>query len=72
MAYATCSPHLAETQMVVEEVMQQNPEVSLISADKVPTLERTGATLPNGAFQLWTDLHGTDAMYLALLTKQLT
>jgi 16S rRNA (cytosine967-C5)-methyltransferase len=47
VAYATCSPHLAETRDVVASVGVE----------------------PESVMQLWPHIHGTDAMYCALIRK---
>jgi len=67
--YSTCSPHLAETQLVVADLLKANPQAQIMDAAQIPMLDQTGAVLPDGTVQLWTDLHGTDAMFLALITK---
>jgi len=67
--YSTCSPHLAETQLVVADLLKANPTAQIMDASQIPLLQQTGAVLPDGTVQLWTDLHGTDAMFLALITK---
>lgn len=67
VAYATCSPHIAETQFVVADVLRKHPEVSL---------ERAGDLLPQVAgaadgdyVRLWPHLHDTDGMFLAVLRR---
>jgi 16S rRNA (cytosine967-C5)-methyltransferase len=67
VAYVTCSPHLAETTLVVHDVLRKQPGAHLIDAASVPLLAATGAVRPDGTCQLWTDKHGTDAMFLALI-----
>ena len=67
--YSTCSPHLAETQMVVADLLKANPGSQLLRGDQVPILAQTEAVNTDGTIQLWTDIHGTDAMFLALLKK---
>lgn len=47
VAYATCSPHLAETRDVIASVGVE----------------------PDSVMQLWPHLHGTDAMFCALIRK---
>lgn len=72
VGYATCSPHPAETLAVVGEVLGARDDV--VQEDAWPyfldaydePLERIG-TLPS--VQLWPHLHGTDAMFFALLRK---
>ena len=67
VAYITCSPHLAETEFVVSDVLRGRADV---------TVEDARALLPevvdcgDGPFvQLWPHRHGTDAMFLAILRK---
>lgn len=73
VAYATCSPHLAETRFVVDDLLKAHPDIEQLDAREVVAAVSTGwADLlgPGPAVQLWTHLHGTDAMYLALLRKR--
>jgi len=70
VAYVTCSPHLAETQDVVGDLLAARPGVEVLDAPamlaEVPDL-RTG---PAGLYaQFWPHLHGTDAIFLALLRQ---
>jgi 16S rRNA (cytosine967-C5)-methyltransferase len=71
IAYVTCSPHLAETQDVVAEVAR-SPRLAVLDA---PAHVRASASadvpdLGTGPYvQLWPHLHGTDAMFLALLRR---
>lgn len=71
VGYATCSPHLAETTAVVEDVLKGRDDVELLDAaaamDAV-ALEPLHLTGPYA--QLWPHVHGTDAMFLALLRKR--
>lgn len=67
VAYATCSPHLAETRAVVADVLKQHPETELIDAR--PLLPGVPALGEGPDVQLWPHLHGTDAMYLALIRR---
>ena len=66
-AYVTCSPHSAETVDVVESVTGGRRDVTILDAP------RLAPSLPDAArgryLQLWPDLHGTDAMFLALLRR---
>lgn len=74
VAYATCSPHLAETEFVIEDVLAANPSARLLSAPQalqsIPGLKH-GSELPNsGNFvRLWPHIHDTDGMFIALLTR---
>lgn len=67
VAYVTCSPHRAETSEVVRLVAGQRPDVSILDARRtLPEVDDLG----EGPFvQLWPHLHGTDAMFLALLRR---
>ncbi|MDT0201507.1 transcription antitermination factor NusB [Nocardioides sp. AE5] len=74
VAYVTCSPVLAETRGVVEDVLADHPEAVLVDAEAalagVPgvTVADIAGPLP-GTVQLWPHRHGTDAMFLALLRR---
>ncbi|MEU9152125.1 transcription antitermination factor NusB [Streptomyces sp. NPDC048417] len=67
VGYATCSPHLAETRAVVQDVLKQRPETELLDAR--PLLPGVPALGEGPDVQLWPHLHGTDAMYLALIRR---
>ena len=97
IAYVTCSPHAAETQNIVAEMLEsgqvqlmnsaavlesvalQDNGVSALSGEKsagfTPEIKQPkGAATPvlgEGAstVQLWPHVHGTDAMFMALLRK---
>ncbi|MFE5210769.1 RsmB/NOP family class I SAM-dependent RNA methyltransferase [Streptomyces sp. NPDC056600] len=68
VGYVTCSPHLAETRAVVDDVLKQHAgEAELLDARPLlPGVADLGA---GPDVQLWPHLHGTDAMYLALLRR---
>ncbi|MEV4942726.1 RsmB/NOP family class I SAM-dependent RNA methyltransferase [Streptomyces zaomyceticus] len=67
VGYATCSPHLAETRVVVDDVLKKVGGAELIDAR--PLLPGVPAIGDGPDIQLWPHLHGTDAMYLALLRR---
>ncbi|NGO78627.1 rRNA cytosine-C5-methyltransferase [Streptomyces sp. YC504] len=67
VGYATCSPHIAETRAVVDDVMKRVPGTELIDAR--PLLPDVPALGEGPDIQLWPHLHGTDAMYLALIRR---
>lgn len=71
VAYVTCSPHLAETQLVVRDVLKRHPEIVQLDArDAVRAVAGDEIELGDGPWvQLWPHVHGTDAMHLALLRK---
>ncbi|MEU6217994.1 transcription antitermination factor NusB [Streptomyces sp. NPDC047022] len=67
VGYATCSPHLAETRAVVADVIKEFPGADLLDAR--PLLPGVPALGEGPDVQLWPHLHGTDAMYLALVRR---
>ncbi len=71
VAYVTCSPHLDETDGIVRKVLAEREDLELLRApdylDEVPDL----AAGPEGKYvQFWPHVHGTDAMFLALLRRK--
>jgi len=77
LAYVTCSPHLAESKVIVEGALKKWG--SAIERVDTPAVLATitGAALdlgsPDGAetkhAQLWPHRHGTDAMFIQLISK---
>ncbi|NUW31284.1 rRNA cytosine-C5-methyltransferase [Nonomuraea sp. SMC257] len=68
VAYVTCSPHLAETRVVVGDVIARRDDVEQLDArDYLPEVDGLGDG-PHAQF--WPHRHGTDAMFLALLRKR--
>lgn len=67
VGYATCSPHLAETREVVADLLDEFPDADLIDAR--PLLPGVPDLGEGPDIQLWPHLHGTDAMYLALIRR---
>ena len=70
VAYVTCSPHVDETDAIVRKVLAERADLELLRApdhlDHVPDL----AAGPEGGYvQFWPHVHGTDAMFLALLRR---
>ncbi|MEV6669583.1 transcription antitermination factor NusB [Streptomyces sp. NPDC051162] len=68
VGYATCSPHPAETRAVVEDVLKRQG-VDAEWIDARPLMHGVPALGEGPDVQLWPHLHGTDAMYLALLRR---
>ncbi|WKU43931.1 transcription antitermination factor NusB [Streptomyces sp. VNUA116] len=68
VGYATCSPHPAETKAVVDDVLKRDG-VSAEWIDARPHMQGVPALGEGPDVQLWPHLHGTDAMYLALLRR---
>lgn len=67
IAYVTCSPHPAETDLVVSDVLRRRNDVHQEDARSLlPEVSDCGE---GPAVQLWPHRHGTDAMYLAILRK---
>ncbi len=64
VAYVTCSPHVAETEEVVEAVVAETGAEVL---DASPYLPEVPAASRGPYLQLWPHRHGTDAMFCALL-----
>jgi 16S rRNA (cytosine967-C5)-methyltransferase len=73
VAYVTCSPHPAETSAVVADVVRRREDVAQVDAREALVAavgEGRAHDLGDGpAVQLWPHVHGTDAMYLALLRR---
>lgn len=72
VGYVTCSPHPAETRLVVDDVLRRRDDV--LRTDARQALAAASAGLagdlgPGPDVQLWPHRHGTDAMYLALLRR---
>ncbi|MFC8733915.1 RsmB/NOP family class I SAM-dependent RNA methyltransferase [Luteimicrobium sp. NPDC057192] len=72
VAYVTCSPHLAETRVVVDDVLRRRDDVERVDAaeavrrvagEAIPLADRLDV-------QLWPHVHGTDAMHLTLLRRR--
>ncbi len=70
VAYATCSPVVAETAGVVRAVLEQRADVRLEDATALlPEVSDAASAHLDGAVQLWPHRHGTDAMFLAVLRR---
>lgn len=76
VAYVTCSPHLAETTGVVQEVLRGRSDIVELDARAViadvalsPIDLAAAGRAGSGSAQLWPHRHGTDAMFLALLQR---
>lgn len=67
VGYVTCSPHLAETCAVVDDVRKRAGGTEPVDARPLmPGVPHLG---DGPDVQLWPHLHGTDGMYLALLRR---
>jgi len=72
IAYVTCSPHLAETKVIVEGALKKwKGTVERIDTPAVvASFTREEADLPDTQHvQLWPHRHSTDAMFIQLLTR---
>ena len=72
VGYATCSPHPAETRAVVDDVLGEARKGQGATAEWIdarPLMPGVPALGEGPDVQLWPHLHGTDAMYLALLRR---
>jgi 16S rRNA (cytosine967-C5)-methyltransferase len=66
VAYVVCSPHISETSGVVTDVVRRSGAETLDAREYFPGVPDLG----DGPFvQLWPHLHGTDAMFCALLRR---
>jgi 16S rRNA (cytosine967-C5)-methyltransferase len=70
VAYVTCSPHLAETRAVVADVLRRTGGAQQVDAR--PLLADLPGLGDGPDVQLWPHRHGTDAMYLALLRRDIS
>ena len=74
LAYVTCSPHLAETKVIVEGALKK--WAGTVERIDTPSVVNAVASepldLPDGPHvQLWPHRHGTDAMFIQLLTTSI-
>ena len=74
LAYVTCSPHLAETRDVVAAALERHPGLRAVDTPAVLAgIATRDLQLPDDLHaQLWPHRHGTDAMFIQLLTKVAT
>ena len=76
VAYVTCSPHLAETSLVVKDVLSRREDVEVLDArEQVRAVVAAAGGAepelgPGPGVQLWPHVHGTDAMHLTLLRRR--
>lgn len=68
VAYVTCSPHLAETDLIVEDVLRGRDDV--VQEDAPALLPEVPDCADGLAIRLWPHRHNTDGMYLALLRRR--
>ena len=72
LAYVTCSPHRSETTAQVADFLYRHKDFELISA--APYIPDSAASMglpkEDGTIQMWSDIHGTDSMFIALLRRK--
>lgn len=68
VAYVTCSPHVAETDLVIKDVLADRSDVVVErAADLLPGVP----DVADGNYaRLWPHLHDTDGMFLAVLRRR--
>ena len=70
LAYVTCSPHLAETRVTVDRLLQRHDGLRELDAKAVVRAVSREADIDlagdRPSAQLWPHRHGTDAMFIAL------
>ena len=70
LAYVTCSPHPAETRLIVEQAVARDGLRPIDTPAVLASFTRQPLDLaPALHAQLWPHRHGTDAMFVALLEK---
>jgi 16S rRNA (cytosine967-C5)-methyltransferase len=68
-AYATCSPHFAETTVAVADILKAHPELEQI--DLAPFLpEGLNGAMRGKSLSLWTHRHQCDSMFMAVFRKK--
>jgi 16S rRNA (cytosine967-C5)-methyltransferase len=70
LAYVTCSPHPDETRAQVDAALSRHPALRVLDTPSVlQRVARAPLGLPDApSVQLWPHRHGTDAMFIQLLT----
>jgi 16S rRNA (cytosine967-C5)-methyltransferase len=69
VAYVTCSPHVAETRLVVADVVRRGGAELLDATEALRAVAPDLDLGPGPHAQLWPHVHGTDAMHLSLLRR---
>ena len=68
-AYATCSPHFAETSVAVVDILKAHPELEQIDLAEFLPQEIQGA-MRGKSLSLWTHRHQCDSMFMAVFRKK--
>lgn len=75
VGYATCSWHLAETEFLIDDILKDRSDVTLLNAqlgvDAIPGLKHVEELVGSDSyFRLWPHIHDTDGMFMAILTRE--
>jgi 16S rRNA (cytosine967-C5)-methyltransferase len=68
-AYATCSPHFAETSVAVVDILKTHPELEQIDLTEFLPQSISGA-MRGKSLSLWTHRHHCDSMFMAVFRKR--
>jgi 16S rRNA (cytosine967-C5)-methyltransferase len=68
IAFATCSPLLAETKGQVLDAQYRHKDLRILDISQYSPANKTGVNA-DGTLQLWTHLDSSDSMFMALLQK---
>jgi 16S rRNA (cytosine967-C5)-methyltransferase len=68
-AYATCSPHFAETSVAVVDILKAHPELDQIDLTEFLPQSINGA-MRGKSLSLWTHRHQCDSMFMAVFRKR--
>ncbi|MGN6793432.1 MAG: RsmB/NOP family class I SAM-dependent RNA methyltransferase [Streptosporangiaceae bacterium] len=71
LAYVTCSPHLAETRDVLDDLMARRTDLQALDCPALlPEVSDLRCREPYSRYaQFWPHRHGTDAIFVALLRR---
>jgi 16S rRNA (cytosine967-C5)-methyltransferase len=67
VCYVTCSPHVEETRDILRTVLAERPDAHV--EDARPLFPGVTDLGPGPIVQLWPHIHGTDAMFFALIRR---
>lgn len=70
VAYVTCSPHIAETDLIVDDVLASRGDVEEVDARAGLPPTAAGAVGDGPRVRLWPHVHDTDGMFAALLRRR--
>lgn len=71
LAYVTCSPHLAETSGVLDDVLTRRADLEVLDSPALlPEVPDLRCREPHSRYaQFWPQRHGTDAIFIAVLRR---